>query len=296
MIVKEKYKGKVIGGAMVRTINVNEITKNIKEMCIEANHFLSPDMKKVFDNARKNEKSPLGCQILEQLDENLKIAGEDMIPICQDTGMAVVFIEIGQDVHIVGENIEDAINQGVREGYVDGFLRKSVVKDPILRENTKDNTPAVIYYDFVKGDKIKITFAPKGFGSENKSRLKMLNPSDGINGVIDFVIETVKKAGANPCPPMVIGVGIGGTMDKAAQIAKKALTRDIDVPNANPFYAELEKTLLERINKLGIGPQGMGGTTTALAVNVETFPTHIAGLPVAVNVNCHATRHTVEII
>ena len=280
----------------MREVHSEEITKNIKEMCIEANHFLSPDMKKVFDNARKNEKSPLGCQILEQLDENLKIAGEDMIPICQDTGMAVVFIEIGQDVHIVGENIEDAINQGVREGYVDGFLRKSVVKDPILRENTKDNTPAVIYYDFVKGDKIKITFAPKGFGSENKSGLKMLNPSDGINGVIDFVIETVKKAGANPCPPMVIGVGIGGTMDKAAQIAKKALTRDIDVPNANPFYAELEKTLLEKINKLGIGPQGMGGTTTALAVNVETFPTHIAGLPVAVNVNCHATRHTVEII
>ena len=210
--------------------------------------------------------------------------------------MAVVFIKVGQEVHFEGGSLTDAINQGVHDGYVDGFLRKSVVKDPIFRENTKDNTPAVIYYDFVKGDKIKITFAPKGFGSENKSGLKMLNPSDGINGVIDFVIETVKKAGANPCPPMVIGVGIGGTMDKAAQIAKKALTRDIDVPNSNPFYAELEKTLLEKINKLGIGPQGMGGTTTALAVNVETFPTHIAGLPVAVNVNCHATRHTVEII
>ena len=210
--------------------------------------------------------------------------------------MAVFFIEIGNEVFVEGDTITDAVNKGVSMGYTDGYLRKSVVRDPLDRVNTKDNTPAVIYYDFVKGDKIKITFAPKGFGSENKSGLKMLNPSDGITGVIDFVIETVKKAGANPCPPMVIGVGIGGTMDKAAQIAKKALTRDIDVPNANPFYAELEKTLLEKINKLGIGPQGMGGTTTALAVNVETFPTHIAGLPVAVNVNCHATRHTVEII
>ena len=280
----------------MREVNVSIITDNIKEMCIEANHFLTDDMKNVFENAVKNEESALGKQVLGQLEENLKVAGEDMIPICQDTGMAVVFINVGQDVHLTGGDITDAINEGVRRGYVDGYLRKSVVRDPLDRVNTKDNTPAVIYYDFVKGDKIKITFAPKGFGSENKSGLKMLNPSDGINGVIDFVIETVKKAGANPCPPMVIGVGIGGTMDKAAQIAKKALTRDIDVPNANPFYADLEKTLLEKINKLGIGPQGMGGTTTALAVNVETFPTHIAGLPVAVNVNCHATRHTVEII
>ena len=281
---------------MLRTVNVKEVTAAIKEMCIEANHFLSDDMAARMKKAVDEEESPLGKQILTQLQENLQIAGDDMIPICQDTGMAVVFIKVGQEVHFEGGSLTDAINQGVHDGYVDGFLRKSVVKDPIFRENTKDNTPAVIYYDFVKGDKIKITFAPKGFGSENKSGLKMLNPSDGINGVIDFVIETVKKAGANPCPPMVIGVGIGGTMDKAAQIAKKALTRDIDVPNSNPFYAELEKTLLEKINKLGIGPQGMGGTTTALAVNVETFPTHIAGLPVAVNVNCHATRHTVEII
>ena len=280
----------------MRDVSVSEITKNIREMCIEANHFLSPDMKQAFDEAVSREESPLGKQILNQLEENLRIAGEDMIPICQDTGMAVFFIEIGNEVFVEGDTITDAVNKGVSMGYTDGYLRKSVVRDPLDRVNTKDNTPAVIYYDFVKGDKIKITFAPKGFGSENKSRLKMLNPSDGINGVIDFVIETVKKAGANPCPPMIIGVGIGGTMDKAAQIAKKALTRDIDVPNANPFYAELEKTLLERINKLGIGPQGMGGTTTALAVNVETFPTHIAGLPVAVNVNCHATRHTVEII
>lgn len=280
----------------MRTIQVQQITEQIKEMCIQVNHYLSEDMKEALRNAQASEKSPLGCQILSQLQENLKIAGEDMIPICQDTGMAVFFIEIGNEVFVEGDTITDAVNKGVSMGYTDGYLRKSVVRDPLDRVNTKDNTPAVIYYDFVKGDKIKITFAPKGFGSENKSRLKMLNPSDGINGVIDFVIETVKKAGANPCPPMIIGVGIGGTMDKAAQIAKKALTRDIDVPNANPFYAELEKTLLERINKLGIGPQGMGGTTTALAVNVETFPTHIAGLPVAVNVNCHATRHTVEII
>ncbi|MFR4619815.1 MAG: fumarate hydratase, partial [Oscillospiraceae bacterium] len=234
--------------------------------------------------------------VIENLLKNAEIADSKEVPICQDTGMAVFFIEIGNEVFVEGDTITDAVNKGVSMGYTDGYLRKSVVRDPLDRVNTKDNTPAVIYYDFVKGDKIKITFAPKGFGSENKSGLKMLNPSDGINGVIDFVIETVNKAGANPCPPMVIGVGIGGTMDKAAQIAKKALTRDIDVPNANPFYAELEKTLLEKINKLGIGPQGMGGTTTALAVNVETFPTHIAGLPVAVNVNCHATRHTVEII
>ena len=280
----------------MREIPVSEITEAVKKLCISANYNLNSDVYSAIENSRDNEQSPIGKNILSQLLENADLAKENCKPICQDTGMAVFFIEIGNGVFVEGDTITDAVNKGVSMGYTDGYLRKSVVRDPLDRVNTKDNTPAVIYYDFVKGDKIKITFAPKGFGSENKSGLKMLNPSDGITGVIDFVIETVKKAGANPCPPMVIGVGIGGTMDKAAQIAKKALTRDIDVPNSNPFYAELEKTLLEKINKLGIGPQGMGGTTTALAVNVETFPTHIAGLPVAVNVNCHATRHTVEII
>ena len=253
----------------MRIINSNDIAEVVKGMCIKANCHINKDIKSALSNSVKTEKSDISKGVIENLLKNAEIADSKEVPICQDT---------------------DAVNKGVSMGYTDGYLRKSVVRDPLDRVNTKDNTPAVIYYDFVKGDKIKITFAPKGFGSENKSGLKMLNPSDGINGVIDFVIETVKKAGANPCPPMVIGVGIGGTMDK------KALTRDIDVPNSNPFYAELEKTLLEKINKLGIGPQGMGGTTTALAVNVETFPTHIAGLPVAVNVNCHATRHTVEII
>lgn len=280
----------------MRIINSNDIAEVVKGMCIKANCHINKDIKSALSNSVKTEKSDISKGVIENLLKNAEIADSKEVPICQDTGMAVFFIEIGNEVFVEGDTITDAVNKGVSMGYTDGYLRKSVVRDPLDRVNTKDNTPAVIYYDFVKGDKIKITFAPKGFGSENKSRLKMLNPSDGINGVIDFVIETVKKAGANPCPPMIIGVGIGGTIDKAAQIAKKALTRDIDVPNANPFYAELEKTLLERINKLGIGPQGMGGTTTALAVNVETFPTHIAGLPVAVNVNCHATRHTVEII
>ena len=280
----------------MREVHSEEITKNIKEMCIEANHFLSPDMKKVFDNARKNEKSPLGCQILEQLDENLKIAGEDMIPICQDTGMAVVFIEIGQDVHIVGENIEDAINQGVREGYVDGFLRKSVVKDPILRENTKDNTPAVIHYSIVPGENVKITIAPKGFGSENMSRVFMLKPADGIEGVKNAVLTAVKDAGPNACPPMVVGVGVGGTFEKCAILAKKALARPADSSSKIPYVKEMEEELLTKINKLGIGPGGLGGTQTALAVNVETYPTHIAGLPVAINICCHVNGHVTRTI
>lgn len=280
----------------MREVHSEEITKNIKEMCIEANHFLSPDMKKVFDNARKNEKSPLGCQILEQLDENLKIAGEDMIPICQDTGMAVVFIEIGQDVHIVGENIEDAINQGVREGYVDGFLRKSVVKDPILRENTKDNTPAVIHYSIIPGENVKITIAPKGFGSENMSRVFMLKPADGIEGVKNAVLAAVKDAGPNACPPMVVGVGVGGTFEKCAILAKKALARPADSSSKIPYVKEMEEELLTKINKLGIGPGGLGGTQTALAVNVETYPTHIAGLPVAINICCHVNRHVTRTI
>ena len=280
----------------MREVHSEEITKNIKEMCIEANHFLSPDMKKVFDNARKNEKSPLGCQILEQLDENLKIAGEDMIPICQDTGMAVVFIEIGQDVHIVGENIEDAINQGVREGYGDGFLRKSVVKDPILRENTKDNTPAVIHYSIVPGENVKITIAPKGFGSENMSRVFMLKPADGIEGVKNAVLTAVKDAGPNACPPMVVGVGVGGTFEKCAILAKKALARPADSSSTIPYVKEMEEELLTKINKLGIGPGGLGGTQTALAVNVETYPTHIAGLPVAINICCHVNRHVTRTI
>lgn len=281
---------------IMRTINSDEITNVVKGMCIKANCHINDDIKSALENGIKTEKSDISRGVLQNLLKNSEIAHAKEVPICQDTGMAVFFIEIGNEVFVEGDTITEAVNKGVSQGYTEGYLRKSVVADPLNRVNTKDNTPAVIYYDFVKGDKIKITFAPKGFGSENKSGLKMLNPSDGLDGVIDFIIETVRKAGANPCPPMVIGVGIGGTMDKAAQIAKKALTRDINTSNENPFYADLEKTLLEKINKLGIGPQGMGGTTTALAVNVETYPTHIAGLPVAVNVNCHATRHTVEII
>ena len=275
----------------MRIINTDEIINNIKEMCIEANHYLAPDMLNVFNNARKNEKSPLGSQILEQLDENLKIAAEDMIPICQDTGMAVVFMEIGQDVHIEGENLEDAINEGVRRGYVDGYLRKSVVSDPIIRENTKDNTPAVIHYSIVPGENIKITLAPKGFGSEDMSRVFMLKPADGIEGVKDAVITAVKDAGPNACPPMVVGVGIGGTFEKCAILAKKALARPADSSSHIPYVKDMEEELLEKINKLGIGPGGLGGTQTALAVNVETYPTHIAGLPVAVNICCHVNRH-----
>ena len=275
----------------MRNIDSSEITKNIKEMCIEANHFLAPDMERVFKKAKENEESKLGCQILEQLDENLKIAAEDMIPICQDTGMAVVFIEIGQDVHIEGENLEDAINEGVRQGYVDGYLRKSVVSDPIIRENTKDNTPAVIHYSIVPGENIKITVAPKGFGSENMSKVFMLKPADGIEGVKDAVLTAVKEAGPNACPPMVVGVGIGGTFEKCAILAKKALARPADSNSEIPYVKELEEELLTKINKLGIGTGGLGGTQTALSVNVETYPTHIAGLPVAINICCHVNRH-----
>lgn len=275
----------------MREVNVDKVTENIKEMCIEANHFLTDDMKKVFKNAVVSEKSPLGKQVLKQLNENLDIAANDMIPICQDTGMAVVFINVGQDVHFTGGNITDAINEGVRQGYVEGFLRKSVVNDPIIRENTKDNTPAVIHYNIVPGDKVDITVAPKGFGSENMSRVFMLKPADGIEGVKDAILTAVKDAGPNACPPMVIGVGIGGTFEKCALLAKKALTRNVEEESPVPYVRELEKEMLEKINKLGIGPGGLGGTQTALAINIETYPTHIAGLPVAVNMCCHVNRH-----
>ena len=280
----------------MRTVQASEITKNIREMCIEANHFLSDDMKKVFDESVKREESPLGKQILTQLQENLEIAGRDMIPICQDTGMAVVFIKIGQEVHIEGGNLTDAINEGVRQGYVDGYLRKSVVRDPIDRVNTKDNTPAIIHYEIVDGDLVDITVAPKGFGSENMSAIRMFKPSAGIEGIKSFILETVEAAGPNPCPPMVVGVGIGGTFDKCALLAKKALMRNTEEPNPDPYYADLEKEMLEKINELGIGPQGFGGKTTALALNIETMPTHIAGMPCAVNINCHVTRHKTEVI
>lgn len=275
----------------MREVNVDKVTENIKEMCIEANHFLTDYMKKVFKNAVVSEKSPLGKQVLNQLNENLDIAANDMIPICQDTGMAVVFINVGQDVHFTGGNITDAINEGVSQGYVEGFLRKSVVNDPIIRENTKDNTPAVIHYNIVPGDKVDITVAPKGFGSENMSRVFMLKPADGIEGVKDAILTAVKDAGPNACPPMVIGVGIGGTFEKCALLAKKALTRNVEEESPVPYVRELEKEMLEKINKLGIGPGGLGGTQTALAINIETYPTHIAGLPVAVNMCCHVNRH-----
>ena len=275
----------------MREVNVELITKNIKEMCIEANHFLSEDMKKVFNRATENEKSPLGKQILSQLKENLDIAGSDMIPICQDTGMAVVFINIGQDVHLTGGDITQAINEGVRRGYIDGYLRKSVVKDPIERENTKDNTPAVIHFGIIPGEDIEITVAPKGFGSENMSRVFMLKPADGIEGVKNAILTAVKDAGPNACPPMVVGVGIGGTFEKCAILAKKALARPADSNSEIPYVKELEEELLTKINKLGIGPGGLGGTQTALSVNVETYPTHIAGLPVAINICCHVNRH-----
>lgn len=280
----------------MREVNVSIITDNIKEMCIEANHFLTDDMKNVFENAVKNEESALGKQVLGQLEENLKIAGEDMIPICQDTGMAVVFINVGQDVHLTGGDITDAINEGVRRGYVDGYLRKSVVKDPIYRENTKDNTPAVIHFNIVPGDKVDITVAPKGFGSENMSRVFMLKPADGIEGVKEAILTAVKDAGPNACPPMVVGVGIGGTFEKCAYLAKKALTRDLNEESPVEYVRNLEKEMLEKINKLGIGPGGLGGTQTALAINIETYPTHIAGLPVAVNICCHVNRHSHRVI
>ena len=280
----------------MRMLNVAEITNNIKEMCIEANHYLSKDMEYAIRNAGKTEEAPLGRQILEQLQENMRIAGEDMIPICQDTGMAVVFMEVGQEVHFEGGSLEDAVHEGVRQGYAEGFLRKSVVKDPILRENTNDNTPAVIHYSIVPGDKVQITVAPKGFGSENMSRVFMLKPADGIEGVKKAVLTAVKDAGPNACPPMVVGVGIGGTFEKCALLAKRALTRPVDSDSAIEYVRELEKELLEKINRSGIGPGGLGGTTTALAVNIETYPTHIAGLPVAVNICCHVNRHAVRTI
>ena len=280
----------------MRTLNVEEISKNIKEMCIEANHFLSKDMDIAMKNAVSTEKSPLGKKILSQLQDNLKIAGKDMIPICQDTGMAVVFLEIGQYVHFEGGNLEDAVNEGIRRGYVDGYLRKSVVKDPILRENTKDNTPGIIHYKIVPGDQVKIKVAPKGFGSENMSRVFMLKPADGIEGVKEAVLTAVKDAGPNACPPMVVGVGIGGTFEKCALMAKEALTREVGSHSDIPYVKELEEELLERINKIGIGPGGLGGSTTALAVNVNTYPTHIAGLPVAVNICCHVNRHVIRTI
>lgn len=275
----------------MRNISTQEITKQIKEMCIEANHFLSDDMKEIFDSAREKEESPLGRQILNQLDENLKIAGNDRIPICQDTGMAVIFIKVGQEVHIEGGSLKDAINEGVCQGYVEGYLRKSVVRDPIYRENTNDNTPAIIHYEIVEGDKVTITVAPKGFGSENMSRIFMLKPADGIEGVKEAILTAVQDAGPNACPPMVVGVGIGGTFEKCALMAKEALTRNLHEKAAESYIEELEKEMLEKINCLGIGPGGLGGTQTAFAVNINTYPTHIAGLPVAVNICCHVNRH-----
>lgn len=278
----------------MRTIHTEEIISNIREMCIEANHMLTPDMQKALECAVTDEKSSIGQKVLGQLQDNLQIAQEDTIPICQDTGMAVVFLEIGQDVHFEGGSLTDAINEGVRQGYVDGYLRKSVVKDPLIRENTKDNTPAVIHYDLVPGDKVKITVAPKGFGSENMSRIFMLKPADGIEGVKNAILTAVKDAGPNACPPMVVGVGIGGTFEKCALLAKKALTRPVDERSSIPYVKELEEEMLATINRLGIGPGGLGGSTTALAVNIDTYPTHIAGLPVAVNICCHVNRHCVR--
>lgn len=280
---------------MIRTIQAEEITRNIKEMCIEANHVLSDDMKKVFYEAAARERSSLGRQILEQLKENLTIAKDDMIPICQDTGMAVIFLKIGQDVHIEGGSLKEAVNQGVHDGYTEGYLRKSVV-EPVERINTKDNTPAVIHYEIVDGDKIDITVAPKGFGSENMSRIFMLKPADGLEGIRESILTAVRDAGPNACPPMVIGVGIGGTFEKCAQMAKHALTRNLEEEASIPYVRELEREMLEKINRLGIGPGGLGGSITALAVNIETYPTHIAGLPVAVNICCHVNRHAHRVI
>ena len=280
----------------MRTIEVAEITRHIKEMCVEANHFLSKDMEEAMRRAAKEEKAPLGRQILDQLQDNLKIAGEDMIPICQDTGMTVVFLEIGQEIHFEGGILTDAVNEGVRLGYTEGYLRKSVVKDPLIRDNTKDNTPAVIHYDIVPGDQVRITVAPKGFGSENMSRVFMLKPADGVEGVKQATLPAVKEAGPTPCPPMVVGVGIGGTFEKCALMAKHALTRSLEERSAIPYVRELEEEMLVRINQTGIGPGGLGGTTTALAVNIETYPTHIAGLPVAVNICCHVNRHAVRVV
>ncbi|SHK25413.1 fumarate hydratase [Paramaledivibacter caminithermalis] len=280
----------------MRKLHVKEITQAVKEMCISANYNLGKDVIDAFEKAKENEESPVGKEIIENLIKNAQIARYNQMPMCQDTGMAVLFVELGQEVQLLDGNITDAINEGVRQGYSEGYLRKSVVSDPLIRKNTGDNTPAIIYYDIVPGDKVKITIAPKGFGSENMSKTKMLKPSDGIKGVEDFVVEVVSQAGPNPCPPIVVGVGIGGTLDKAANMAKKALIRPIGEHNELQHINEMEKRLLERINNLGIGPQGLGGITTALAVNIEVFATHIAGLPVAVNINCHASRHEERII
>lgn len=280
----------------MRRIRVEEIVSNIKEMCIEANHYLTEDMKLALKEAEGTERSPLGKQILHQLEENLQIASQDMIPICQDTGMAVIFMEIGQDVHVEGGLLTDAVNEGVRQGYREGYLRKSVVADPVLRENTRDNTPAVIHYDIVEGEQIRITVAPKGFGSENMSRVFMLKPADGAEGIKNAVLEAVREAGPNACPPVVVGVGIGGTFEKCALLAKKALTRPVNERSSVPYVKEMEEELLERINRSGIGPGGLGGSTTALAVNINTYPTHIAGLPVAVNMCCHVNRHCVRVL
>lgn len=280
----------------MRTIHVEDIEKNIKEMCIEVNYNISPDMKLALNKAIENEKSPLGVRVLEQLEENLYIAKNDRIPICQDTGMAVVFLKIGQEVCFVGNNIEKSIQEGVRQGYKEGYLRNSVVGDPIMRNNTNDNTPAIIHYEIVEGNRLEITLAPKGFGSENMSRIFMLKPSDGIEGIKNAIITAVKDAGPNACPPMVIGVGIGGTFEKCAILSKKALLRDVNTRSSINHIEELEKELLEKINNLGIGPGGLGGTQTALAINIETYPTHIAGLPVAINICCHANRHITRVI
>ena len=279
----------------MREISAQQITETVRRLCIEANCHLPQDMKNCIQTSLKLEDWPGAKEILERIVENYEIADTENLPICQDTGVACVFLKMGQDVHIDGD-IQEAVNEGVRRGYRDGYLRKSVVRDPLDRVNTGDNTPAFIYYELVPGDQVEITVAPKGFGSENMSQIKMLRPSDGVQGVVDFVVQAVKEAGPNPCPPIVVGVGIGGTFDKAALLAKKALLRSTDAPNENPFYARLEQELLEKINALGIGPQGLGGRTTALAVNIETMPTHIAGLPVAVNINCHVTRHQTEVL
>lgn len=281
---------------MIREIDVNELTEHIKAMCIQANYYLASDMDDCMRQAAETEKSELGTKILNQLLENLEIADREQIPICQDTGMTVIFMEIGQDVHFIGGNFEEAVNEGVRQGYKEGYLRKSVVNDPVVRENTKDNTPAVIHTKIVSGDKVKITVAPKGFGSENMSRIFMLKPADGVAGIKNAVLEAVKDAGPNACPPMVVGVGIGGTFEKCAILAKEALTRPVNERSENPYVKDLEEELLMRINRLGIGPGGLGGTTTALAVNINTYPTHIAGLPVAVNICCHVNRHAVRIV
>ena len=280
----------------MRVVDVNEVTRSIKEMCIEANYFLPRDMKNALRKASNIEKAPLGRHILKQLQENMNIAEEEMIPLCQDTGMAVFYIALGQDVHITGGLLGDAVDEGVRRGYTNGYLRKSVVKDPVRRGNTGDNTPAMLYTEIVPGEQIKVTVGPKGFGSENMSQIRMFKPSAGLQGIKDFILEAVETAGPNPCPPMVVGVGIGGTFDKCALLAKKALMRPLDSSNPDPFYADLEKEMLEKINELGIGPQGFGGRTTAIGLNIETLPTHIAGMPCAVNINCHVTRHKSEVI